>query len=354
MTDTIKNFDALQEELGITFPTIEKARQQATRKISELHDLVVEHTTDDTSVVVFGSLARREFTSGSDVDYTLLIDGQANRAHWDAALNIKDAIEQTEKSYGREGTFGGTASSYDLIHKIGGDDDTNRNTTQRILLLLESTPLGRADAHRRVRRAILDRYIHEDHGWVYSSNPLGVPRFLQNDIARYWRTVAVDFAYKRRDRGGKGWALRTAKLRLSRKLTYAAGLVACFQCSELQAGNGDVDQGAGRRGVKMVEALEGILVHTPLEILGSAYLRFQKLDAARRLFEAYDGFLAMLDDEESREHLDTLTQERVMNDPRFQHVRELGHVFQDALNELFFPEDARGGYYPLTRTYGVF
>jgi predicted nucleotidyltransferase len=318
MHDSIKTFDALQRELGATFPEIVQARENAIAKIAELNDLVAEHTTDDTSVVVFGSLARKEFTSGSDVDYTLLIDGQANPAHWDAALNIKEAIERTENRHGREGTFGGTASSYDLIHKIGGGDDTNRNTTQRILLLLESTPLGHTDAHRRVRRAVLDRYIREDHGWVHSSNPSGVPRFLQNDIARYWRTVAVDFAYKRRDRAGKGWALRTAKLRLSRKLTYAAGLVACFQCSEWNVGDSEMNQGEpGRRAVRMVEALESLLEHTPIEILVSAYLRFHKLASAHKLLEAYNGFLGMLDDEETRKHLETCRRKLLRTTPGF-------------------------------------
>ncbi len=39
------------------------------------------------------------------------------------------------------------AFSHDIIHQIGGQDDTNKNTTQRILLLLESCAIGqRTDA----------------------------------------------------------------------------------------------------------------------------------------------------------------------------------------------------------------
>jgi hypothetical protein len=55
-------------------------------------------------------------------------------------------MEQLEnlsaKEVGREGLFGSMAFSHDLVHQIGGEDDTNRNTTRRILLLLESKVIG--------------------------------------------------------------------------------------------------------------------------------------------------------------------------------------------------------------------
>lgn len=50
-----------------------------------------------------------------------------------------------------------------------------------------------------------------------------VPRFLLNDIVRYWRTVTVDFVEKQRGQAGHGWGLRNAKLRMSRKLIFATG-----------------------------------------------------------------------------------------------------------------------------------
>ena len=46
-------------------------------------------TSDDVDVVVFGSLARREWTSGSDVDWTMLVDGQADLQHRVAAREIE-------------------------------------------------------------------------------------------------------------------------------------------------------------------------------------------------------------------------------------------------------------------------
>jgi len=87
--------------------------------------------------------------------------------------------------------------SHDLVHQIGYKDNANQNTGRRLLLLLESRVLGRDDAYRRVTRHILDRYLTEDRG-LWRGSGYRMPRFPQNDFARYWQTLAVDFAYRLR------------------------------------------------------------------------------------------------------------------------------------------------------------
>ena len=56
-------------------------REASLRKRKELDQLLSRqipgYTSEDTSLVVFGSLARGEWTSGSDLDWTYLIDGGA-------------------------------------------------------------------------------------------------------------------------------------------------------------------------------------------------------------------------------------------------------------------------------------
>ena len=51
--------------------------------------------------------------------------------------------------------FGGLAFSHDIVHCIGGQDDTNRNLTLRMLLLLESVSIGDDIVRQRVVRAVL-------------------------------------------------------------------------------------------------------------------------------------------------------------------------------------------------------
>ncbi|HYW11066.1 MAG TPA: hypothetical protein VE871_03890, partial [Longimicrobium sp.] len=226
----------------------------------------------------------------------------------------------------------------------------NHNTTQRLLLLLESRPLGNASAYDRVVRNVLARYVEED---IVSpgDTPFRVPRFLQNDVARYWRTMAVDFAHKRRVRAAKGWALRNAKLRMSRKLLYAAGLLTCFSCD--YAFRARARSHPWYDAGQVVHHLSGMARMPPLDIVAGVVLYFGVLSgAAERLFGAYDEFLGVLHDPSRRAHLDTLPPSQADGDPEYQAVRHMATRFQDALTEMFFHPGTP--LRELTIRYGVF
>ena len=257
------------------------------------------------------------------------------------------------KPPGAEGTFGSMVFSHDLIHEIGGEDDTNQNTTRRLLLLLESRAVGREDAYHRVVRSILNRYLLEDRG-LWKGSGHRVPRFLQNDFARYWRTMAVDFAYKLRKRAGKGWAIRNIKLRMSRKLIYVSGLLACHRChldyspQDRKGIFGDPD-----RHKEVVEHMEAVFRETPLDFVAGVLLRYAHLDdAARKIFGAYDGFLGILADDQSRGHLERLTEDLADKDETYQRARQFSHSFRDGLLAFFF--DPESELDDMTKNYGVF
>jgi len=142
-SESRNSVDELGARLKAKWIAIEDARnraKQAREGVSKLLD-EMKFVSGDASVVVFGSLARDEFTDESDLDWTLLVDGQANSDHLRTAQAIRKklAVAGFEEP-GRTGVFGNTTFSHGLIHLIGGEDDTNRNTTQRILLLLVWVP----------------------------------------------------------------------------------------------------------------------------------------------------------------------------------------------------------------------
>lgn len=304
--------DRLRETLGVALPNIDSARAEARAFRERLEPHLYGLTSEDTSIVLFGSLARDEFTAGSDVDWTVLIDGFANPKHLDIARETERAVESLgARAPGREKLFGKLAFSHEIIHQIGGEDDTNSNTTKRILLLLESAPIGRRDAFDRVLDIVLSRYITEDARFLQESAQFHVPRFLLNDFARYWRTMAVDFAYKRRTRAGEGTAIRNIKLRMSRKLIFVSGLLACFSGHVLlSAPELSALMRTANAPYEFVRHLRRVFAQTPLEIVASIINRHAHLrPVGAKLFSAYDAFLGVLRDGEKREHLDSLSPE---------------------------------------------
>ena len=180
-----------------------------------------------------------------------------------------------------------------------------------------------------------------------------IPRFLLNDIVRYCRTMAVDFAAKRRER--EGWLLRNFKLRLSRKLIFAAGLAATLSCSLrppralTRAENAKEDDYTAI----MAEHLLTFANRTPLDSVAWLALEFgANAEVVHDIFDAYDTFLGILGDEGKRQRLEALTPETMREDPLFAESRAIGDQFQRGLSKLFFGTD--GQLTEAAQRYGVF
>lgn len=351
MAPTSPLIQKLQEKADREWPHLAAARRRAVETREQLRTLLRDQDPSDTSIVVFGSLARGEYTPQSDLDWTLLIDGQADETHYAQVQEISRQLAAAQfHEPGPTGLFGNVAFSHPILHQIGGQDDTNKNTTQRILLLLESRPIGKEEAHERVLRLLLTRYVAEDRGLLFGSGKRFIPHILLNDIVRYWRTITVDFVAKQRERTG-GWALRTIKLRLSRKLIFVSGLLTCFGCSLRDVRPVDA---AGHFVVpEMVHFLRDQIRRTPLESLAEVLLRPDVTPGTvRLLFDAYDDFIGLLADEDKRARLKKLPADELGEDALFREARDLGRRFQDGLDRLFFEEDAL--LRELIRKYGVF
>ena len=75
-------------------------------------------------------------------------------------------------------------------------------------------------------------------------------------------------------------------------------------------------------------------------------------DAAKNIFSSYNEFLGIVADEQSRGHLEALTEDRADHDAIYQRARQLSHSFRDGLLSFFF--DPRSELDSLTKNYGVF
>jgi hypothetical protein len=229
---------------------------------------------------------------------------------------VGEVLGVGERRPGRGEVFGVAASGPRLAEHIGLEDDGNRNLTQRMLLVLESVPVAGDAAYGRCWDAVLDRYLAETRG------DFRPPRFLLNDVIRYWRTIAVDFAGKHRDDDRK-WGLRDAKLRTSRKMLFAGDLLPVLRCHAM-------------RRDETRSFLAAQLARPATDRVADAFLSTNEVDAGVRCLGAYDRWLGLLDDPAVRDELESLDREASARSATFAEVRRLASEFEHGLLALLF------------------
>ena len=86
--------ERLESNLDANRPAIRKAGEIALQKGQALDDLFREQTLPEATLVVFGSLARREVTSGSSLDWILLVDGPSTPEHAALEDHVKSVLTE--------------------------------------------------------------------------------------------------------------------------------------------------------------------------------------------------------------------------------------------------------------------
>jgi predicted nucleotidyltransferase len=310
------------------FPNLLGARERTRVELAAARGRLAPLVRDpDTAVVLFGSWGRSELTAGSDDDWLILVDGVPRAVVEPAGDSIGAALGRKP---GTTGLFGDIAFTSELVGKIGLEDDTNRNLTRRMLLMLESVAAAGEDAHRAARDRVLDGYLQGD---VKDHRP---PRFFLNDVIRYWRTITVDFVGKSRAEGGEKGALRNLKLRLNRKVLFAGGLLPLLLCHRLRAD-------------AIGDELRRQLDQPATDRLAEVFLEFD-VDAGVRAMSAYDRWIGMLGDDAIRAELAGLTRDEGDANRSFRAARRLSDDVQNGLLALLFETPLL----PLVREYGVF
>lgn len=266
---------------------------------------------------VNGSLARREYTSGSDIDlFFLVMDGDIP-----AAKKAQESFRQKLQEIGVKmpasgGVFEEPLPADEMLTTIGGNDDTNTFITRRMLFLLEGEWILNKPAFEQTRQNLIGRYVED------GLDEKKICLFLLNDIIRYWRTICVDYEYKVAG-GDKAKAVRLIKLRFSRMLLYFAGVVAIGQT-----------QGVPYEG--KLKILNELLSTPPIERLRSVVG-----DKSQASLQLYAEFLVALDNQETRKQLELLGDDG-MSSTAFETLSEKARAFKDSLFEILLTELGTG------------
>jgi hypothetical protein len=322
----------LSAATGAEFPTLVTARGKTKQQLEERrHALGEVERDEDAAVVLMGSWGRLEVTGGSDNDFMCLVDGRPRTESRPSVEQAWEKMGSHGKQPGEEDIFGVPAFSSDL-RTIGLEDDGNKNLTRRMLLLLESRWVLGEDVFRKVKRDVLEDYLRD------LDKDYHPPRFLLNDIFRYWRTIAVDFERKHRDRYGREWGLRNAKLRTSRPMLFASGLLPVLECRRLRADD-------------LLPFLSEQFDVPPVDRIAACFLRHERADSGARTLLAYDAFLQMLDDENTRGELEELSHENRSSSETFQAAKRYGDEIREGLLSLMFETP---DLYAMVREFAIF
>lgn len=314
--------EQLAARTGIAVPHIAEARHNTRIRIAELREaLSTENLTDGFSVCVFGSWAREELTPNSDDDWAVLTAEPfaADDPNVAVAMTIAERhLGAGDQAPGIQGVFGAPFDLPGLVNNVGLDADTNTNLTRRMLLLLESREVA-GTVHVDAWQRALTCYLN------YGVKDFRPPRFLLNDLTRYWRTICVDFEGKHKDTQGNDpkWVSRNAKLRTSRKLLFAGGLVPILLCHLHDR-------------TAMPQFLERWLKAPPLDRLAAAFLWADAESEGARALHAYDRWLAIQLDATARAELKALRHDTRRESSLFQEIMDIGRQFERAVLALLF------------------
>jgi hypothetical protein len=321
--------ELLSAASGREFPHLLKARELTKERLRKRRTSLETLAHDpDVSIVLMDSWGRSEVTRGSDDDFMILVNG-SDRI--DMRPSVKDVKGILDRAPGEHGLFGKPVSSQRIVERIGLETDINSNLTSRMLFLLESVCATQQNIYYAVRDQLLARYLDES---VKDFRP---PRFLLNDVIRYWRTICVDFAGKEHEGPGK-WGIRNAKLRTSRKVLFAGGLLPVFECATLER-------------ELMPPFLRDQLQMPPTDRIAAAFIKHGAADPGGRALGAYDDFLGLLDDVEFRAELEAVTRDQAEQSSAFSETARLGKELERGLLALLFETATLPS---LVRSYAIF
>ncbi|MEQ8659763.1 MAG: hypothetical protein RLW62_03000 [Gammaproteobacteria bacterium] len=236
------------------------------------------------AVAVGGSLGRLEAGPAADFDCLLIAcDGAPRAAVQRDVETVMTALADLGLALPKaDGIYREAVTRAALLDPAarGRLDEAPAIFGKRMQCLLDARPLAGAAAFVSLRAAVVDWYAAD----FVSQRPRRSWTALVNDLQRYLHSYAVWQQFKLASSADDSWALRQAKFRSSRVVTFAALL--CL----LGASNDRDDK---------IPWLLARLDATPLERLAQI-MRAYDADAFARLLDAYDTAHALLSDRHVR------------------------------------------------------
>lgn len=285
------------------FQTYKDAWDNSERLLAKARPIVAESLKGSAldpkqiCISVVGSTARREAMKASDIDLLPIWCGDgAEFPHFeDLTGKVREDLRRKtglDVSTSRNLMRSTQLTTLCKADGIGGDDDYRRSLTQRMLVLTESEQLGGEYPIKNIRESILEAYVGErDIERTVSKHPMVVC----NDIARYYRTLCVDYK-SRTESKPESWAERHAKLRNARKLWYFSTVMAIAHAVSSE-NNGAQDE--------LFKKLEEIFSWPPIIRLFSS-ITDENSSHAKEILNLFSLYLKNMSDTDFRQKMSTV------------------------------------------------
>jgi predicted nucleotidyltransferase len=258
----------------------------------------------DLILVAVGSIARKEASAESDLDYFIIHSENVDREELDVVEQKINVLIQKEGLSPPSGTgaFGCCIDISELKNDIGGQKDDTDHLTRRMLFLMESEWLSNKTGYDSLFEKVICSYVNDN------TTQHALCRFILNDLIRYYRTVCVDFEFKTSE-SGKSWGDRNIKLAFARKMMYVSGVICVAET---------VQQTYIRKRIILAQYLKMTPVERIATICG---------DDSRKSLIQYDYFVGKMADSKFREMLRSTTQDRNEHCQEFRDIKNQGHHF---------------------------
>jgi hypothetical protein len=290
-----------------TWNALENARKHCESVLSQIKMICDKFLAEkglnpqDVCCVVVGSVGRVEALAASDIDLIpVLSSNDSLKAYQPYDKALREAIRSTlniKVSQGDDLTK--CVSLEELLdpETIGGDKDCSSVLTKRILILTEGKQAGGNLPLNTVREKIMKAYAGAER--TRGRHVLS----LCNDIARYYRTLCIEYKAKADD-PAKDWCTRNMKLRHSRKFWYFSCLMTIVALADSNP-QGDTPFITG-----LLEAFDKSPVQRLFKAVGKDHRGM-----VGRATESFSWFLDFMASKQHREKL-----EKVPHDNRYEMI----------------------------------
>lgn len=205
-------------------------------RLNEVRNRVAEITAlaqlDSLAIFAAGSYARHEASEHSDLDLFFVYDVEPTMQRRSGELELFAALIDIGRKmrlpeFSNDAQYLETHVCDDMLAVLGSPaDDFNNFFTLRMLLLLESECIYGETSYQSIMRRIVASYYRDYPDHQASFNPW----FLINDIARFWKTLLLNYENRRNQNGPETdktkQKVKNFKLKFSRMTTCFATIAA--------------------------------------------------------------------------------------------------------------------------------